>query len=226
MATTVQTKICGVTPKTDLDVLAYSNVWRIGLVFFPPSPRNLTPAEALAIAGRLPIKIQRVGVFVDPSNDLIDQVIQQVPLNVIQLHGNETPERVSEIGQRAGIQIIKAIGVEREEDIARAAAYEPRVNWLMFDAKTPADASRPGGMGLSFDWRLLAGRQWRRAWILSGGLTPDNVGEAIRTSGAEYVDVSSGVESAPGVKDAALIQRFLAAVAAADQAEAEADGPS
>ena len=196
------------------------------MVFYPPSPRNLSPADALAIAGRLPIRMQRIGVFVDPANDLIDAVTQQVPLNAIQLHGDEAPERVSEIGQRVGVQVIKAIGVEREDDIAKAAAYEPRVNWLMFDAKTPADADRPGGMGISFDWRLLAGRSWRRPWILSGGLTPDNVAEAIRTSGAEHVDVSSGVESAPGVKDPALVRRFLDAVAAADQVEAEADRPS
>lgn len=222
MATTVNTKICGVTPRTDLDALAYSTAWRVGLVFYPPSPRNLSVEEALSIAGRLPIRIGRVGVFVDPSNDLIDAVTQQVPLNAIQLHGNETPERVTEIGQRVGIQIVKAIPVERAEDIDRAAVYEPVVNWLMFDAKTPADADRPGGMGLSFDWRLLAGRSWRRPWILSGGLTPDNVAEAIRVSGAEYVDVSSGVESAPGVKDSALIQSFLTAVATADHVEAEA----
>jgi len=226
MATTVKTKICGVTTKTDLDTLVYSGAWRVGLVFYPPSPRNLSPAEALTIAGRLPIGIGRVGVFVDPSNDLIDEVTQQVPLNAIQLHGSETPERVTEIGQRAGIQLIKAIGVEREEDIAAAAAYEPVVNWLMFDAKTPADADRPGGMGIAFDWRLMAGRRWRRPWILSGGLTPGNVAEAIRISGTEYVDVSSGVESAPGVKDSALIQYFMDAVGAADQVEADAERPS
>jgi len=226
MATTVKAKICGVTPRTDLDALTYSKAWHVGLVFYPPSPRNVSPDEALTIASRLPIKIGRVGVFVDPSNDLIDEVTQRVPLNAIQLHGSETPQRVTEIGQRVGIQIIKAIGVEREADIALAADYEPVVNWLMFDAKTPADADRPGGMGIAFDWRLLAGRRWRRPWILSGGLTPDNVAEAIRTSGAEYVDVSSGVESSPGVKDPALIQYFLDALAAADQVEAETDQAS
>ncbi len=226
MAETVKTKICGITNRTDLDRLAYDGVWRVGLVFYPPSPRNLSLDDALQIAGRLPISFGRVGVFVDPSNDLIDAVTDRVPLNAIQLHGNETPERVTEIGQRTGIQLIKAIGVEREEDIATAAAYEPVCNWLMFDAKTPADADRPGGMGIAFDWRLLAGRRWRRPWILSGGLTPDNVAEAIRISGADYVDVSSGVESAPGAKDPELIQRFFDAVASAGRIEADTNRPA
>lgn len=193
------------------------------MVFYPPSPRNLTPEDALAIAGRLPIRLGRVGVFVDPTNDFIDAVTQQVPLNAIQLHGQETPERVVEIYQRAGVQTIKAIPIEREEDFALAERYDSVANWLMFDAKTPADADRPGGMGLSFDWRLLAGRKWRRPWILSGGLTPDNVAEAIRTSGAENVDVSSGVESEPGVKDPARVQKFLDAVASTHQADAGAN---
>lgn len=223
MTTSVQTKICGVTNRTDLEALSYVTARWVGMVFYPPSPRNLAPADALAIAGRLPITFQRVGVFVDPTNDLIDAVAQQVPLNAIQLHGNESPERVVEIHQRVGIQTIKAISVEKEEDIARADIYEPIVNWLMFDAKTPPEADRPGGMGLSFDWRLLAGRKWRRPWILSGGLTPGNVAEAIRTSGAEYVDVSSGVESGPGAKDPDLVRQFLQAVASADQVDAGPD---
>ena len=173
MSGPVETKICGVTNRTDLDRLAYSGARWVGMVFYEPSPRNLSPDDALQIAGRLPISMSRVGVFVDPSNDLLDLVTQRVPLNAIQLHGDETLARVSEITQRIGIQTIKAIGVSREEDIAVAADYEPICNWLMFDAKTPPDADRPGGMGISFDWKILSGRRWRKPWILSGGLTPE-----------------------------------------------------
>jgi phosphoribosylanthranilate isomerase len=188
----------------------------MGLVFFPPSPRNIDVADALALAGRAPITMEKVAVFVDPTNDMIDAVMDRIPINAVQLHGDETPDRVAQIQRRVGVQIIKAIGVADSEDLAKAAAYEPVTNWLMFDAKAPADASRPGGMGDAFDWQLLAGRQWNRPWILSGGLTPENVGEAIRISGAEYVDVSSGVEDAPGKKSPRLIRAFIEAVTAAD----------
>jgi len=194
---------------------AAAGAWRMGLVFYPPSPRNIGLADAQALALRAPIKLEKVAIFVDPRDDLIDSVMDQVPINVVQLHGDETPERVADIKRRVGVQVIKAIGVAGEEDLAKVAGYEPVCDWLMFDAKAAADASRPGGLGQAFDWRLLADREWRRPWILSGGLTVDNVGQAIQISGAKFVDVSSGVESAPGVKDLRLIQAFVEAVAAA-----------
>ena len=214
---TVRAKICGLTDVDAITAAAGAGAWRMGLVFFPSSPRNISPADALALAGVAPITMERVAVFVDPGDDLLDTVMDRIPFNAIQLHGNETPERVAEIQQRVGIQVIKAIGVAGEEDLAKAVAYEPICNWLMFDAKPPADASRPGGMGEAFDWKILAGKTWKRPWILSGGLTPDNVQRAIKISGAKYVDVSSGVESAPGVKDPRLIRSFLEAVASSDE---------
>lgn len=212
---TVRAKICGITDDTAVAAAAATGAWRMGLVFYPPSPRNIAPADAAALVEKAPIAMEKVAVFVDPGDDLLDAVMDRVPVSAVQLHGDEPPERVAAIQKRVGVQVIKVIGVATGADLAKAAAYEPVCNWLMFDAKTPADASRPGGMGEAFDWRLLAGRDWRRPWILSGGLTPDNVGEAIRISGARFVDVSSGVESAPGVKDPNLIRAFLDAVAAA-----------
>lgn len=212
----VQTKICGLTDADAVIAAAGAGAWRMGLVFFPSSPRNIAPADAFALAGIAPITMERVAVFVDPSDDLLDAIMDRIPINAVQLHGNETPERTAEISRRVGVQVIKAIGVAREEDLAQVAAYEPVCNWLMFDAKTPDDATRPGGMGEAFDWQILAGRTWKRPWILSGGLTPDNVQRAIQISGAKFVDVSSGVESAPGVKDPRMIRSFLEAVAAVD----------
>jgi len=203
----VQTKICGLTDADAVIAAAGAGAWRMGLVFFPSSPRNIAPADAFALAGIAPITMERVAVFVDPSDDLLDAIMDRIPINA---------ERTAEISRRVGVQVIKAIGVAREEDLAQVAAYEPVCNWLMFDAKTPDDAMRPGGMGEAFDWQILAGRTWKRSWILSGGLTPDNVQRAIQISGAKFVDVSSGVESAPGVKDPRMIRSFLEAVAAVD----------
>ncbi len=212
---TVRTKICGLTTHEAVAAAAAARAWRMGLVFYPPSPRNIAPQDALALIERAPIWLEKVAVFVDPDDDFLDAIMLNVPINVVQLHGNETPERVAAIKQRVGVQLVKAIGVAGEEDLAKVADYEPVCDWLMFDAKPAADASRPGGLGTAFDWRLLAGREWRRPWILSGGLTAENVGQAIQISGAEFVDVSSGVEAEPGVKDPRLIQSFLEAVAAA-----------
>lgn len=212
---TARAKICGLTNHQAVAAAAAARAWRMGLVFYPPSPRNLALADARALIERAPISLEKVAVFVDPGDDLIDAVLEQVPINAVQLHGDETPERVAAIKRRVGIQVIKAIGVAGEEDLAKVAAYEPTCDWLMFDAKAAAGASRPGGLGEAFDWRLLAGREWRRPWILSGGLTADNVGQAIQISGAKFVDVSSGVESTPGTKDPHRIQAFVEAVAAA-----------
>ncbi len=212
---TVRTKVCGLTNHQAVAAAAAARAWRMGLVFYSPSPRNVAPADARALIERAPITLEKVAIFVDPGDDLIDAVMDQVPINAVQLHGDETPERVAAIKRRVGVQVIKAIGVAREDDLAKAAAYEPMCDWLMFDAKAAAGASRPGGLGEAFDWRLLAGREWRRPWILSGGLTPQNVGQAVQITGAKFVDVSSGVESAPGVKEPRLIQAFLEAVAAA-----------
>ncbi|MGH7013946.1 MAG: phosphoribosylanthranilate isomerase [Stellaceae bacterium] len=210
----VAAKICGLsTPDTVAAAIA-GGARFVGFVFFPPSPRNLSPAQAGPLIRTVPAGVTRVGVFVDPDDDLLKHVLAAAPLDLIQLHGEETPARVAQIKQRFGRKTMKAIKIASESDLAAAPRYTGVVDWLMFDARPPKEATRPGGNALAFDWELLRARQWPLPWILSGGLTPDNVADAVRVSRAAAVDVSSGVEYAPGVKDVAKIRAFLAAVSA------------
>ncbi len=211
----VAVKICGVRAKSALAAAVAGGARRIGMVFYPPSPRHVAIAEAAALAAQAPREVERVGVFVEPDDTLLTEVLERVPLSALQLHGCETPRRVAEIRARFDLPVIKAISVARADDLVRANDYVPVAARLMFDAKPPAnDADAlPGGNGLAFDWRLIAGRTWPKPWLLSGGLTPGNVAEAVEISGAREVDVSSGVESAPGVKDPARIAAFFAALA-------------
>ena len=211
----VAVKICGVRTAPALAAAVAGGARRVGMVFYPPSPRHLSVAEAAALAARVPPGVDRVGVFVEPDDSLLSEVLARVPLTALQLHGRETPRRVAAIGARFGLPVVKAIAVAREEDLAGAADYAPVAARLMFDAKPPADdtSALPGGNGRAFDWRLMSGRTWPKPWLLSGGLTPGNVAEAVAVSGAREIDVSSGVESAPGVKDPALIDAFFAALA-------------
>ena len=185
----------------------------VGLNFYPPSPRYLAPEEAARLAARAGPATARVGVFVDPNDELLAQVLRIVPLDMIQLHGSETPGRVAEIRGRFERPVMKAIKIAGPEDLAAVESYLPVSDRLLFDAKAPKSMANalPGGNALAFDWRLLAGRRWARPWMLSGGLEAANLAEAVRISGATAVDVSSGVESAPGVKDPARIADFLAA---------------
>ncbi len=208
-------KICGLRDDTALTAALSGGAGRIGMVFYPPSPRHLSVAEAAALAARVPDRVGRVGVFANPDDTLLGEVLDRVPLSTLQLSGRETPRRVAELRTRYGLPIIKTLSVSAEEDLARANDYHPLVDFLLFDAKPPKghDAALPGGNGLAFDWQLIAGRIWPKPWLLAGGLTPDNVAEAVEISGAPEVDVSSGVESAPGVKDPELITRFCAALA-------------
>jgi len=152
-----------------------------------------------------------VALVVNASDAEIDEIVNLVPLDMLQMHGAESPARVAEIRARIGLPVMKAIGVADEADIAQIEGYEAVADQILVDAKPPKNAVLPGGNGLSFDWRLIAGRKWQRPWMLAGGLTPSNVAEAIRLTGAQQVDVSSGVESAPGVKDPALIKAFIEA---------------
>ena len=211
----VAVKVCGVRAPAALDAALDAGARRIGMVFYPPSPRHVSIAEAAALAARVPAGVDRVGVFVDPDDSLLGAVLERAPLSALQLHGRESPRRVAAIAARFGLPAIKAIPVAAAEDLALADDYAAVADRLLFDARPPAgDASAlPGGNGAAFDWRLLAGRAWPRPWLLSGGLTPENVAEAVATGGAREVDVSSGVESAPGVKDPALIAAFFAALA-------------
>ncbi len=210
----VAAKICGLSTLETVAAAIAGRARFVGFVFFPPSPRNLTPAQAGLLIRGVPADVMRVGVFVDPDNDLLERVLAAAPLDLIQLHGEETPERVAEIKRRFGKKAMKAIKVAGESDLAAAPRYYGIADWLMFDARPPKSATRPGGNALAFDWELLRARTWPLPWMLSGGLTPANVAEAARISRAPAVDVSSGVESAPGVKDVAKIRAFLAAVGA------------
>ena len=205
------TKICGLTDPVALGTALEHGADMCGFVFFPPSPRSLSPEQAEELLREMPTGTDRVGVFVDPETDYLDRVLAKARLDLLQLHGDETPDRCRAISIYFGLPIIKAFKVSTREDIEKARDYEDLVDWLMFDARPPAGADRPGGHGQSFDWSILQGVTFNRPWILSGGLTPDNLAEAVRQSGATAVDVSSGVESAPGKKDPAKIRAFLEA---------------
>jgi phosphoribosylanthranilate isomerase len=204
-------KICGISTPEALDAAIAARAEWCGLVFFPPSPRNLAPSAARALASRAEGRIGRVGLFVDPDDTLLAEGVASGALDAIQLHGDETPARAAQARARFGVPVWKVIAVSSAADVARAADYRDAADLILFDAKTPKHADRPGGMGLKFDWALLAGHRGPLPWGLAGGLTPANVAGAIRATGAPLVDTSSGVESAPGVKDVGKIAAFCAA---------------
>ncbi|MEO5372781.1 MAG: phosphoribosylanthranilate isomerase [Alphaproteobacteria bacterium] len=207
-------KICGITDEDGMEAAVGEGADLVGLVFFPPSPRAVTASIAAELVDQLPGDVTRVGLFVDPDDALLEQVLREVRLDLVQLHGTESPERVDAIRQEWAIAAMKMIPVATAADLAAAEAYCDVADWLLFDARPPAGATRPGGNAVSFDWSLLRGRDWPLPWMLAGGLTPANVAEAIRQSGATAVDVSSGVEERPGVKSAAKIRAFIEAVEA------------
>jgi phosphoribosylanthranilate isomerase len=204
-------KICGVNDAAGFDAAVAAGADMIGFVFYPASPRAVTPAQAAGLSGRVVGGPERVGLFVDPDDALLEAVLAALPLDVIQLHGEETPARAAAIRARFGLPVMKALGVAEPADLARLADYAPAVDRFLLDAKPPPGASLPGGNAAAFDWRLVAGRAIPRPWLLAGGLTPETVAEALRQSGAPGVDVSSGVERTRGVKDPARIARFVAA---------------
>lgn len=204
-------KICGLTRPEHVAAAAEAGAGYVGFVFFPKSPRHLSIAAARDLALEVPIGVAKVGLVVNPTDAELDAILTAVPLDMIQLHGRETPERVAEVRARTGLPVMKAVGVAEAADLEALPAYEAVADQILVDAKAPKGADLPGGNGLSFDWRLIAGRAWSRPWMLAGGLTPGNVAEAVRLTGARQVDVSSGVETAPGVKDEALIRAFVAA---------------
>jgi len=211
MPSNTRVKICGLRDAASLQASVDAGAAYVGLVFFPKSPRNVSIYEATLLAQAVPPGVAKVALVVDADDALLDQITAKVPLDILQLHGHETPARVTEIRARYGLPVMKAVGVADESDLAALETYAQVADQLLVDAKPPKDADLPGGNGLSFDWRLIAGRRWPVPWMLAGGLTPETVGEAIALTGATQVDVSSGVEAAPGVKDAALISAFCAA---------------
>ncbi|WP_323010242.1 phosphoribosylanthranilate isomerase [Paracoccus sp. (in: a-proteobacteria)] len=206
----VSVKICGLTEATGLSAAVEAGARYVGFVFFPKSPRNVTPETAAGLAVQVPLGVAKVGLFVNPDDATLDAVLSRVPLDIIQLHGSELPDRVAEVKSRFGLPVMKAVGISEPQDLDALWDYGLVADMLLIDAKPPQNATLPGGNGLAFDWRLLAGRQILKPWLLAGGLTPANVAEAIRLTRAPGVDVSSGVESAPGVKDPARVRDFIA----------------
>jgi phosphoribosylanthranilate isomerase len=210
----VRVKICGLRTAADVAAVAAAGAAYAGFVFFAKSPRNLTIPEARTLALAAPVGLAKVALVVDADDAGLDAIVEAVPLDMLQLHGHESPARVAEVRARYGLPVMKAVGVADEADLAGLMEMSLAADQLLIDAKPPKGADLPGGNGLAFDWRLLVGRKWLRPWMLAGGLTPANVAEAVRLTGARQVDVSSGVESAPGVKDHARIAAFVAAAQA------------
>jgi phosphoribosylanthranilate isomerase len=202
-------KICGLTDPAAAEWAAEQGASYLGVVFFDRSPRAVSFARAAEIFEFVPAKAARVGLFVDPDDELLEQAMNQVRLDYFQLHGGESPERVEQIRLEFGMPVIKALGVSAAADLAAAHAHDGIADMLLFDAKPAAGASRPGGFGAAFDWSLLAGAKFKSPWFLAGGLTPDNVAAAVAASGAKLVDVSTGVERAPGIKDPDLVAKFI-----------------
>ncbi len=208
---TMRVKICGLTEARHIDIAARHGARYMGFVFFDKSPRHLTLARARDLMLAVPEGVCKVALSVNATTQTLDRLLQGLPIDMLQLHGHETPARVAEIRDRYGLPVMKAVGVRDEGDLAMLQDYTEVADQLLVDAKPPKTATLPGGNGLAFDWRLVANRRWAVPWMLAGGLTPENVAEAVRLTGAGQVDVSSGVEVAPGVKGDDRIVAFLKA---------------
>ncbi len=211
----VRVKICGLREEAHVAAAVEAGARYVGFVFFGRSPRNVTVEVAARLAATVPPGVAKVALVVDATDAALDSIVAAVPLDMLQLHGQESPERVAGIRARYGLPVMKAVGIAGPEDVQKIATYGKVADQILVDAKAPKGAVLPGGNGLSFDWTLIARKYWPCPWMLAGGLTQENVAEAIRLTGARQVDVSSGVEIAPGVKDAELIRAFVAAAQAA-----------
>lgn len=213
---TVRAKICGLNDSESMRAAVDGGAAFVGLVFYPPSPRAVTPDQAAELAALVPVSVGKVGLFVDPDDRAVEAVLNRCPLDLLQLHGEESPERIVALRERTGVRVMKVIRVAGPADLEVAPAYYPVVDWLMFDARPPKDmkGALPGGNALAFDWLLLRDWEFPLPWMLAGGLNAANVAEAVRLSGARFVDTSSGVEDRPGVKNPDRIREFLEAVAA------------
>lgn len=211
MATNIKIKVCGLTDPADIPAAILAGASYVGFVFFPKSPRHLVLGDAAFMATAVPEGIMKVALTVDADNAMLDALTEQVPLDMLQLHGSETPQRVAEVKARYGLPVMKAVGIADADDLPQLDDFGRVADQLLVDAKPPKGADRPGGNALAFDWNLIAGRRWPVPWMLAGGLTPDNAEQAVRLTGARQLDVSSGVESAPGVKDGGLMRAFVEA---------------
>ncbi|WP_065329129.1 phosphoribosylanthranilate isomerase [Tritonibacter mobilis] len=212
----IRVKICGMKTRADMEAAASAGAAYVGLNFFAKSARSVSIAQAAALASEAPVGLAKVGLVVNPTDADLDAITGSVPLDMIQLHGQESVERVAEIKSRYGLPVMKVIGVAEAADLVPIDLYAQVADQIMIDAKAPKGAKLPGGNGVAFDWQLLAGKKyWQAPWMLAGGLTPENVAEAIRKTGARQVDVASGVETAPAQKDADLMRAFVEAAQAA-----------
>ena len=209
----IEVKLCGLNTPEAMDAAVSAGADMIGLNFYPPSPRAVTTEEGARLAQRAGARVRKAGLLVNPDDELLIRVTQSVPLDLLQLHGAIPPERVAEIRARFGLPVMLALPIAREEDFEAVAPFEPVADRFLFDAKPPKTMkdALPGGNAISFDWQLLAGRSFRRPWMLAGGLTTENVAQAVEISGAKAVDTASGVEEAPGKKSVEKIKAFVEA---------------
>ncbi len=209
----LEVKICGLSTRETLAAACAGGADLVGFAFYPRSPRAVTTEQAVDLAAQVPAGVTKVGLFVDADDETLGETAAAVGLGMLQLHGEESPSRVAAIKAATGLPVMKAIRLRQPEDLDLATAYLEVADRLLFDAKPPPEATEalPGGNAMTFDWRILAGTQWPLPWMLAGGLTAANLGEAVAVTGARAVDVSSGVERAPGEKDPDLIREFLAA---------------
>jgi phosphoribosylanthranilate isomerase len=211
---TVQAKICGLSTPETMTAALEGGAAFVGLVFYPPSPRAVTLEQAAALAALVPDGVVTTGLLVDADDATIAAILKEVPLDLLQLHGSESPERIAEVKASLGLPVMKVVKLRQPGDLAAVEPYLAVADRLLFDAKPPAEmtSALPGGNAVAFDWTLLAGTTWALPWMLAGGLSPENVAQAIAISGAPAVDVSSGVEDRPGVKNPNKIKAFLDAV--------------
>ena len=207
----LEVKICGISTPESAAAVSKAGARLAGLNFYPRSPRSMTPEQAARVAAALAPGVAKVGLFVDPEDDLIETVMKSVPLDMLQLHGEETPERVAALKARFERPVMKVLKIARKEDLKQVAAYAGVADRFLFDARPPKDRkdALPGGNAVALDWRILAGQRFPKPWMLAGGLKPENLKQAVEISGAKAVDTASGVESAPGVKDPERIRAFM-----------------
>lgn len=205
-------KICGLKTDAALAAAIAGGASHVGFIFFPKSPRNIDPAEAGRLRQSVHGKAKAVAVTVDASDEMLDGIVAAMAPDMLQLHGSESPDRVSAVKARYGLPVMKALSIREAKDLQAVAPYRGVADRFLFDAKAPAGADRPGGNGISFDWGILAGLDPSLDYMLSGGLNAANIGEALAIARPRGIDVSSGVESAPGVKDPALIENFFRTV--------------
>ena len=208
----IKVKFCGLNSSAAVQAAARAGAAYVGFVFFSKSPRHLSIEKARALAQETPAGIIEVALTVDATDTFLDQLTENVPLDLLQLHGRETPARVAEVKARYGLPVMKAVGVAQASDLTKIDHYAAVCDQLLIDAKPPEQGILPGGNGLAFDWRLIAGRNWPLPWMLAGGLSPETVPAALQMTATRQLDVSSGIETSPGVKDQGLMLAFMAAV--------------